>query len=433
MEKKIKILKELTFFLVIALFFCIYIIINQRQEITALRKGEKYRSIFNAINDGNIEEVRNFINNGADINERCTMGTTPLHKAVIMGNEKAVELILSAGADIEAKNTRENATALNIAASRGELEIAKMLIKKGADVNAIKGSYMLIMDDILDWEAFLASIKKHDNSATNRIWELLDENSEIIVMKWKPGDIPDINKKLTVINGINKILKMDGFYSRSAFENVKLRPDCTECLKKFIKNPGQVNIEKINRILIESIYPKIIKKGTRKSTPLHEAVLNRHIKLVKLLLDNGAEVNARDEDRETPLGVAADDGDLYILKLLISRGANINTKNSCGDTPLTEAAEEGHLDIVKLLISSEANINSRDKYGYTPLHRAAEKGRKKIVEFLVSKGAGIDIRAKNGRTPDQMALDNGHKETSDILLKHKKKRVKSIQYRSYLK
>ncbi|MCD4782298.1 MAG: ankyrin repeat domain-containing protein [Candidatus Eremiobacteraeota bacterium] len=410
-----KILKILTLLLAIALFFCIYIIVNQRKELTALRKGKKNKSIFNAINDGNIEEVRNFINNGADINERNTMGITPLHKGVIVGNKKAVELVLSAGADIEAKNTRENATALHIAASRGELEIAEMLVRSGADVNAVKGSYLLIMDDILDWNAFIAGLKKHDNPSVDRIWELLDEDSEEIIMKSKTGEELDKDAKLTVINGINRIMKMDDFCSRSAYENIKLNPECGKCLNKFHENPGQVNPEKVNRTLIESLFPKIIKGCIRKSTPLHEAVLNRHIDLAKFLLDNDAEIDARDEDGETPLSVAADDGDYEISKLLISRGANINTKNSCGDTPLTEAAEEGHLNVVKLLISSGADINSIDKNGYTPLHRAAEKGRKKVVEFLVSKGAGIEVRAKDGRTPGQMALDNGHKEILDIL------------------
>jgi len=418
MEKKINLLKILILLLAIALFYCIYIIINQKNELNALRNKKKYKSIFNAINDKNIEEVRNFINKGADINERSTMGITPLHKAVIVGDKRAVELLLSAGASIEEKNTRENATALHIAASRGELEIAGILVKNGADVDAVRGSYLLIMDDILDWDKFITSLKKHDNPAVDRIWKLLDEDSEKVIMSWKPGDEHYKSAKFTVITGINRVLKMDDFYSPSAFKDVTLDSQCVKCLNMFLKNPGKVNPEKVNRALIESIYPEIIKKCTRKSTPLHEAVLNKHIDVAKFLLDKGAEIDARDEDGETALGVAADDGNVRIARLLVSRGANINVKNSCGDTPLTEASEEGNLDVVKLLISSGANINSLDEHGYTPLHRAAEKGRKEIVEFLVSKGADVDIKAKDGRTPAKMALDNGHKEIWEILSKH---------------
>ncbi len=84
--------------------------------------------------------------------------------------------------------------------------------------------------------------------------------------------------------------------------------------------------------------------------PLHSAIANRRIEIVKLLLDHGADVNAAQADDFTPLHEAAQNGMLDVAQRLLERGARVNARvSSSGKTPLTLAIEHQHEDVAELL------------------------------------------------------------------------------------
>lgn len=84
-------------------------------------------------------------------------------------------------------------------------------------------------------------------------------------------------------------------------------------------------------------------------SPLHIAVIKNQKDEAELLLANGADVNAKDNDGETPLHYAAFKGHLDLVKLLLSNNADVNAKDDDGETPLRLAALEGHKDVTELL------------------------------------------------------------------------------------
>ena len=105
---------------------------------------------------------------------------------------------------------------------------------------------------------------------------------------------------------------------------------------------------------------------------------------VELLLEKGADLNARSHFNMTPLYLAAREGKIATVKLLLERGADIEARcNSAYNyTPLMAAAYWGHESTVELLLKTGANIEPREIYGNTAVHLARSKGHKRVVRLL---------------------------------------------------
>ena len=167
------------------------------------------------------------------------------------------------------------------------------------------------------------------------------------------------------------------------------------------------------------------KDGSHFVTPLIIAAHNGHLNSVKILLGYGADIEDRgtikkdDEVIEgcTPLWVAAAADDLDVVKLLIQQNAEIDARTSTGSTPLRVAAHDGHLDIVRCLVESGADVNARNDYESTPLMAACYYGHVSVVTYLIDKGAFMDLQYKDaGNTALHDAVKRGYLEMVSQLL-----------------
>ncbi|KAK5660449.1 hypothetical protein OQA88_12994 [Cercophora sp. LCS_1] len=142
-------------------------------------------------------------------------------------------------------------------------------------------------------------------------------------------------------------------------------------------------------------------------TPLSWAAANGHEVVAKLLLEKGADIEAKDNnDGQTPLFWAAANGHEAVVKLLLEEDANIEAKDDHGQTPLSWAAVKGREGVVKLLLKEGANIEVKDgDNGGTPLLWAAVRGHKAVVKLLLEKGANIEAKDNNGQTPLSWAAE----------------------------
>lgn len=138
------------------------------------------------------------------------------------------------------------------------------------------------------------------------------------------------------------------------------------------------------------------------TTALFWAASRKSSRLVKLLIENGATVEAErpGEDGETSLHTAAEDGSLEIVRLLLEAGGKsaLDTFNYVSRTPLMWAAERGHFEVAQLLIAAGSNVNAIDepRIGDTALHHIAKKASSKssyeMIKLLVDAGADPTIR-----------------------------------------
>src|SRR3990170_758099 len=109
--------------------------------------------------------------------------------------------------------------------------------------------------------------------------------------------------------------------------------------------------------------------------------------LINILLDHGADIEARDNNDFTSLHYAVSRGHQATVAFLLDHGANIEAQNNIGLTPLHYAASKGHQATVAFLLDRGANIEAQDNIESTPLHYAAAKGHQATVALLIDRGA----------------------------------------------
>ena len=162
----------------------------------------------------------------------------------------------------------------------------------------------------------------------------------------------------------------------------------------------------------KSRYPSTISKDG--FTPLMFAADKGHKEVVALLLDRGANINAASEGNflYTALMIAAGRGYSEIVNLLLARGADVNASNSIGHTALTIAAGLGHKEIVPLLLKNGAYISQ----GKSALIYAAEEGNKEVVQLLIELGANVNAQCNWTWNALIGAAIHGHSEIVLVLL-----------------
>jgi len=147
-----------------------------------------------------------------------------------------------------------------------------------------------------------------------------------------------------------------------------------------------------------------------------DATYKGDVGIVQSLLDQGADINMRNEALETLLDQAVCAGKVEMVRFLLERGAEVDPGNKSEWTPLHSAAELGHLEILRVLIDHGANPESRDICGLTPLHSAALYGHLEVCRMLIDHGANANARDRNHETPVHIATQFRHHKIVELLL-----------------
>lgn len=155
-------------------------------------------------------------------------------------------------------------------------------------------------------------------------------------------------------------------------------------------------------------------------TPLHEACrANKpNSGCIKLLLDAKADINARvnNDEQESALMIAANYGNAENVALLLQYGAKINDVNYEEKTALHIASQKGRDKAVEVLLNNGADINGKSKNGNTALNYACTQGHSNVAELLINRGAEVNIVAKGCDHDLLIACKRGHESIVNLLL-----------------
>ena len=183
------------------------------------------------------------------------------------------------------------------------------------------------------------------------------------------------------------------YVKKTSVLHVAARNDAPEIAKFLIENGADVHAKNIHG-----------------STPLHWWA--DHPEVAALLIENGADIRAKSENGWTPLHSADHPG---VAALLIENGADVHAKDDNGNTPLHPA---GHPEVTALLIENGADVHAKNSGGSTPLHLHWGKKHPGWAAVLIENGADVNARANDTRTPLHIAAANDRAKVAKALIEN---------------
>lgn len=162
-------------------------------------------------------------------------------------------------------------------------------------------------------------------------------------------------------------------------------------------------------------------KKTRCSTPLHQAVRDGDVQEVERLVQEGADINARDEEDYCPLHYAVLGKNKEIIKILIDNGASISALPKQWISPFHLSLSPQRMDVMSFLLEEGADVNEEDCHGNTPLHVTASICKlydSEMLKILLKHGADVTVKNIRGETPLHVATTEGIFESVEILMEH---------------
>jgi ankyrin repeat protein len=135
-------------------------------------------------------------------------------------------------------------------------------------------------------------------------------------------------------------------------------------------------------------YPELLQKKDKDGyPPLQSAIYFGHTQMVKILIENGADLAGTNNKNSTALHMAVELGKVDAVQLLIENNAPLDAQDNKGSTPLHVAVFGKKLDLIKMLVEAKANINATDNVGMAPIKYAIMAKDEKLTKLLEELGA----------------------------------------------
>ena len=296
--------------------------------------------------DGRVDIVSCLVENGADLNARNGVGNTPLIMACFNGHLNVAEYLIRCGAKIDIEN-EQGKTALQYAADKGYSEIVDE-ISLAVDVSVPR--------DLRKTLVYKAARDGNDSGcALKNLLRQMNKTERKNALETKTKDGIQVTTPLIIA-------------ARNGNENA---------VRMLLRNEADIEAR-------GTVAPKLFRHGAetfgcsdlrpcdiKGCTSLCAAAVyapspDSQVKVLRRLIEHGADVNACDDLGSSSLMLASYSGKMEVVSYLIECGANVNLQNKNGDTALHEAINGGQLEIVKKLSGHGASLTKANLQGLTP-------------------------------------------------------------------
>ena len=410
-----------------------------------------------AIKSGNLKIVRALIKAGADIHHEGIMGTL-LSRAVLADRLPVAEELIKAGVDVNAE-TEFDSTALLTAVSERRAKFVLRLLNAGADINQkgtitcgefgepevrVEGGCRITHVPnppvAYDSTPLIVAVRLGFGDIARLLikagadLEAVDKDGFTALVYASKNNDQEMVKLLTDA-GAKRPKYSEGSPEASFMEAAK-QGDCQR-LRELITEGLDVNLQHgvadeprhtalvcaaengqadAVRLLLAAganVDEKCGGAGDN-STALMHAASKGQLECTRILIEAGASAVARDRSGKTPMHYAAAEGHAEVLSNLAKAGARADAISKQGESPLMEAAGGGHVSGVKRLLELGADPNCVNKNGFSALTNGAMAGHAEVVEILLNAGASA---MPGGSSPMRYAASAGHRKVVDLLIK----------------
>jgi ankyrin repeat protein len=336
-----------------------------------------------------------------DVNARgFTDEETPLHVSSCQGHVEIARVLLKHGADTEARDNCDRSPLVWVALE-GHVELAQVLLEHGADANshdkerctplywASGEGHLAVAQVLLSHGADVTAQCEDNQTALHRADE--EEVARFLLEHGADPNALDINNQ-TPLHRVSELGRVGP-------------------ARVLLEHDGDANA-----------------RDTDNVTPLHLASDSKYLDrefldVVRLLLQYGADIHARDDEGRTPLHQA---GEVEVARLLLEHGADPNALDIVNRTPLHGVSVLRHVGAARALLEHGVDANARDANNATPLHLASglkyseysEDIHFDVVRLLLQYGADIHARDDEGRTPFMKATAKESHKLMQLLLEH---------------
>lgn len=323
-----------------------------------------------------------------------------LLRAVARAPREIVDSLLAAGAQVDVRGPQRR-TPLMQAFQSGRLDLAELLIERGADRHAVTDLGTRVYDFALS-SASLASLQQHwevepsldhRNQRARGALHFAAENPDPAVFEWVLG---------------RTRLPLDALDASGmrVLDYAGTLPVLQRCLALRPDLPANI----------------VLKNG---DSSIHRHARRGATAVVGWMLDQGVDLQLGGHDRNTLLHEAACAGSTELVRLLLARGAKLEARNSANLRPLHNAAENGHLGVVDLLLSAGAKTDVKGNRQFiiretpTPLYLAVANSHLAVARRLLEQGADPNLLCDSSHDSALIvACMRGDSDAVRLLLKH---------------
>jgi len=376
---------------------------------------------------------------GIKLIDQCKQTNDLFLESAKAGNSILLKYCLTKGADLQVKN-QSGQNALLLAAFNGRLEVYKTCILLGISPNSItatnenalmlsfRSGNMAMVAELLAVNQNLefqnssgeTALFYAERSEMSEAFDLFLSKSPNLNHKDKNGNSAMMKAAMAGrTHHVNKLMEMGADFQviNTSGENL------ISCLLTYYSTNKKLIVELMDKGLkpdlnawngkslafcaIEhgdlDVLQRLKAKGLNidGKTTSGERPSTRNKEIIKFVIENGGDINAKDNWGAGYLCTALEMNDLELAAFLIRYKADVNSSCSHWETVLMEAIDKGNLEFVQFLVESNATLTTKDNFRKNILERAIEEGDERIITYLRSKGA-LTTEELNQREVDRV-------------------------------